>query len=236
MSYSLLGLQQSQEGNRRNRVLDMHPVLAQAVHPFAEEVSAVSLADAQAPHDLHFHRWGGQEVVEHLILGFQASRQELERRLKSGESPTRSASLLQWIIKTQTCLFGSMSTGVPSPRSLRPAHFVPQDGQALATRLVAEAEELSKVLAQSRIAFGLRPCGYHPMYGPLRVEEWRAYHAVHCRHHLRQFRDAIELSRRRAAGGELPGYGVRRSAAGEPPRELSWAEEVVRDQRPDKRR
>jgi hypothetical protein len=178
----------------------MHPVLAKAVNPLAEQVAAVSLNEAQFSPDLEMHRWCGQQVVEHLILSFQSSRMELERRLKSGDSPVSNASLLQWILKIQVCMFGSMSEGVSTTLSLRPTRFVPQDGKELAERLLAEAEALNNDLSDCRISFGLRPCGYHGMYGPLRVEEWRVYHAVHVRHHERQFQDAIRLARKRAAG------------------------------------
>jgi hypothetical protein len=61
--------------------------------------------------------------------------------------------------------------------------------------MLSEAKDLSDVLAACRFAFGLRPCGSHPIYGPMRVEEWRVYHAVHCQHHLRQFREAIAFAR-----------------------------------------
>jgi hypothetical protein len=165
-----------------------------------EQVAELSLSEAQVLPDSEHHRWCGQAVVEHLILDFQHSRNELQKRLKSGEPPSRSASLLQWILKTQVCFFGRMSDGVSASLLLRPDHFFPQDGPALAARLLAEAEELNKALSKCRIVFGLRPCGYHPMYGPLRVEEWRVYLAVHCRHHQRQFEQTIRFARKYPAG------------------------------------
>jgi hypothetical protein len=173
----------------------MHPVLANAIRPFAEQIAAVSLAEAQVAPNSDLNRWCGQQVVEHLILGFQKSTSELRSRLKDGEAPSVTGTLLQWIIKTQVCWFGSMSQGVPTYRSLYPSEFVTQDGPALASRFLAEAEELSKALADCRLVFGMRPCGRHPIYGPLRVEEWRVCHAVHCRHHLPQFKAAIDFAR-----------------------------------------
>ena len=178
----------------------MHPVLAKAVHPLAELVAGVGLDEAQVSPNSELHQWCGQQVVEHLILTFQSSRMELERRLKSGGSSVRRASLLQWILRVQVCMFGSMSRGVSTALTLRPIRFVPQGGRELAERLLAEAEALDKDLSNCRINFGLRPCGYHAMYGPLRVEEWRVYHSVHIRHHQRQFEEAIRLARRRIAG------------------------------------
>jgi hypothetical protein len=176
----------------------MHPVLAKAVFPFADAIKPVCLIEAQVSPDPECHRWCGQAVVEHLIRAFQHSREELEKRIKNRNPPALSPSLVQRIIKLQVCVFGKMSEGVPAIQALRPGQFVPQDGEALAARFLAEAEELSKVLKQSRIVFGLRPCGYHPILGAMRVEEWRVYHAVHCRHHQPQFEEAIRLAQRRA--------------------------------------
>ena len=180
----------------------MHPVLADAVLPFAEKVAAVSLIEAQVSPDPEYHRWCGQQVVEHLILSFKHTREELQRRLKTGQSPATKRTFLQWLIKVQVCFFASMSDGVSTTLPLRPSEFVPQDGPALAARLLAEAEELNKVLSECRIVFGLRPCGYHPMFCRLRVEEWRVYHAVHCRHHMCQFDEAIRFARKYPGGPE----------------------------------
>ncbi len=177
----------------------MHPVLARAVDPFAAKVAAVSLGEAQLSPDGDPHRWSAQAVVEHLILDFQRSTEELRMRLKSGKSPSFSGSLLQWIIKTHACFFGWMPYGVSTSLSLRPGRFSSQDGATLASRLLAAADDMDKALAQCRISFGTRPCGYHPMYGALRVEQWRVYHATHCRHHQRQFEEAIRLARRQQA-------------------------------------
>lgn len=174
----------------------MHPVLADAVFPFAGQIAAVTRDEAQRPPDGDPGRWCGQAVVEHLILDFHRSRDELQAHLKSRDSPSRQASPLQWILKIQTCLFAWMPDGLPTPPGLRPGRFIPQDGAGLASRLTEAAEQLDAALIQCRILFGMRPCGYHPMYGPLRVEEWRVYHAAHCRRHQRQFQEAIDAARR----------------------------------------
>ncbi len=176
----------------------MHPVLADAVFPLAEQIAAASLRDAQVSPDPTLHKWSGQQVVEHLILTIQQSKQELSKRLANGESPSRSSTWLQWILKTQVCFFQSMPEGISTFSALRPGQFEPQDGPTLAARLLDAAEDMNKTLAQCRIAFGMRPCGYHPMYGAMRVEEWRVYHRVHCRHHQPQFEEAIRLARSRS--------------------------------------
>jgi hypothetical protein len=139
--------------------------------------------------------WCAQEVVEHLILTFRQSREELETRLKTRTPPTNRSTLYQLPLKIQLQWFGSMTAGTIAPPSLVPTKFVPQDGPALSARLQAEAEQLSKTLVQSEATFGKRPCGDHPLYGPLPAAGWRKYHALHCRQHAGQLKSAIEFAR-----------------------------------------
>jgi hypothetical protein len=185
----------------------MHPVLANAVCPFAELVATVSLGEAQLSPDPEHHQWCAQQVMEHLLLSFQRSIVELKKRLASGNSPARRASLLQGILASQVCFWGHMPRGVFTSLAIRPGEFVPQDGKQLAARFLAAAEDVNKVLDDCRLSFGMRPCGYHPMYGPLRVEEWRVYHAVHCRLHQQQFEEAIRFARRQLAAGTVQAAG-----------------------------
>jgi hypothetical protein len=96
-----------------------------------------------------------------------------------------------------------MPRGAFTSLAVRPGQFVPQDGKELAARFLAAAEDANKVLDDCRLSFGMRPCGYHPMYGPLRVEEWRVYHAVHCRLHQQQFEETIRFARRHLAAGTV---------------------------------
>jgi hypothetical protein len=139
--------------------------------------------------------WCGQEVVEHLILTLRQSTQELESRLKSRTLPVNRSTLYQLPLKIQLLWFGSMTSGTMAPPSLVPNGFLPQDGPALSVRLLAEAEALSKILAESEAAFGKRPCGDHPLYGPLSAAGWRKYHALHCSQHAAQLKAAIDFSR-----------------------------------------
>ena len=188
----------------------MHPVLAKAFDPLVEEIETASLEELQISPDLTFQRWCAQEVVEHLILSLKTSREELQHRLSTKAYPSRSTNIYQRIIKLHVCWFGWMPNGVPALQSLEPVQFAPQDGPVLAVRLLWEADELSKILAECRIVFGMLPCGYHPMCGVLRVEEWRSYHAVQCHHHTRQFREAVDFARKHPEQMRLSKTGIER--------------------------
>jgi len=38
-------------------------------------------------------------------------------------------------------------------------------------------------------------CGEQSMFGVMRVDEWRRYHAVHAKHHLPHLKNAIRFAR-----------------------------------------
>jgi len=176
----------------------MHPVLASPVEKIAGQLAPVTLAEAQASPNPVVLAWSAQQVVEHLILAFQHSSKLLQEALRHRRQAPNSHTVPQWLLKARMCWFGSMPRGITALHALRPKGIVPQDGPALATRLRAEAEALDHILVECRKTFGLLPCAVHPIYGSLRVEEWRQYHAVHCHHHLPQVREAIAYSRSHA--------------------------------------
>jgi hypothetical protein len=176
----------------------MHPVLAVQAAKIVDPLASLSQAEAQASPSPEDHAWSAQQVVEHLILAFEHSGKLLEESLRKRKPASNSHTFPQWLLKAQICWFGSMPRGVTALRALRPEAIVPQDGKTLSARFLAAAEKLDETLVACRKSFGLLPCAVHPIYGPLRVEEWRQYHAVHCRHHLPQLQQAVTHSRTHA--------------------------------------
>jgi hypothetical protein len=51
-----------------------------------------------------------------------------------------------------------------------------------------EAERMDRTLRACRERFGIQPIASHRFFGPLRVDQWRRFHAIHVRHHARQVR------------------------------------------------
>jgi len=173
----------------------MHPVLSSALESFTNELSKAGLEDLQASPNPGTHLWCSQQVVEHLLMAIEHSKMELTRRSANSRLPMTPHTMLQCVIKSQLFWFGSMPHGLIAPHSLRPVTWVPADGPALALRLSEATQELDRILVGCRRFYGMEPCGEHPIYGPLRVEEWRAYHARHIRHHLPQLKAALAFSR-----------------------------------------
>ena len=180
----------------------MHPVLKVELHRLADTVRGLSLEEAQVHPLPGIGRWSAQEIVEHLILSYKFTSEEVKKRLDKGQSPRRRRGILEIFLRLQTLGLGNMTTGVPSMLRLKPKAYTPCAGPELAERFLAAGEEMDAVLAEARRKFGIQACGEHPMYGVLRVDEWRRYHAVHARHHMGQLKNTIQYARSQA--GSVP--------------------------------
>ncbi len=133
--------------------------------------------------------------MEHLILTYTMTSESVERQLKAGRLTQRRQSVLEFLLRIQTLGLGYMPDGVPSMRATRPTDFTPESGREIAARFLQEAEAMDLLLVAGRRRFGIQPCGEHPYYGTLRIDEWRRYHAVHASHHMGQLKFAIKFAR-----------------------------------------
>ena len=178
-----------------SKLVFMHPVLKSSLDPLAVQIAEVSLEEAIIPPLPGQGRWCAQQVMEHLILTYEMTSEILCRQLKTGRLPKNRRNLLKFLLRVQTLGFGYMPDGVPAMLSVRPKEFTPQPGTEIARRFLEAAEEMDRLLVESRKRFGIQPCGEHPFFGVMRVDEWRRYHSLHARHHESQLRNAIRFAR-----------------------------------------
>jgi hypothetical protein len=180
----------------------MHPVLKSALEPLAEQIASVSKEEAQIPQLPGQGRWCAQQVMEHLILTYELTSDSIRQQLKTGRVLKNRRSLLEFWLRVQTIGLGIIPEGVPAIRAVRPDQFIPEDGPAIAIRFLKAAEEMDALLVAGRKKFGIEACGEHPMFGVMRVDEWRRYHALHAAHHAIQLRNAIRHAKTFKAAAE----------------------------------
>jgi hypothetical protein len=172
----------------------MHPVLRSALQPLADQISLLSLDEAQIPPMPGQGRWCAQEIVEHLILTFKLTSDSVGKQLKTGKVPRSRRNFLGFLLRMQTIGLGYMPDGVPAMRAVRPSDYTPEPGRVTGARLLEAAEAMDHLLVAARKKFGIQACGEHPFFGVMRVDEWRRYHAIHARHHLPQLRAAVRYA------------------------------------------
>ena len=186
----------------------MHPVLKSALEPLAEQVVSLSLEEAQIVPQPGQGHWCAQQILEHLMLTYGETTDAVDRQLRTGRVPKNRRNLLEFFLRVQTIGLGYMPKGIPAIRTVRPSVFTPEDGAAIAKRFLEAAEAMDRVLVAARKKFGIQACGVHPLFGVMRVDEWRRYHAVHARHHAGQLRNTIRFAKAQISGTPLVAPGL----------------------------
>ena len=172
----------------------MHPVLKSDIESLAHRVSVLSKEEAQIHPEPGRGRWSAQQVIEHLILTYTFTSNEVAKQVRKGKPTRDRRDLLNFILRIQTIGLGIMPYGIPSILAFRPIEYTPESGIEIAVRFLEAAESMDRLLVSARQLLGIQTCGEHPFYGPMRVDEWRRYHSVHARHHLSQLVNAISYA------------------------------------------
>ena len=172
----------------------MHPVLKASFSALSAELAHFDSTSASVHPWGRPHCWSVQQVAEHLILSMDMTRTALEERLTKGRPERRSRrTRTEWALQLMILSAGHMPKGVGATEATTPdANLASIGVRELTQRLEAAIEDLDATLDRSRQRFGMERVGRHFLLGPLRVDQWRRYHALHLLHHQRQVRDIRE--------------------------------------------
>jgi hypothetical protein len=169
----------------------MHPVLASGVAPLLHELNSLTESQMQLGPAANLKRWNIQQIAEHLLLTYEQTTKNISIRLERKMPTQRESTLLQRVLRFIVLMLGLTARGLPAPESTIPKNVQPQSGEAVAERVKAALEAMDRGLRESRNQFGMLPVAYHPFFGPMRVDQWRRFHAVHARHHLKQIHQIL---------------------------------------------
>ncbi len=162
-------------------------------------------------------RWSPAQILEHLALGFGATAKGAARCLESGR-PAASVPTLRHRVATAVVVrFGYLPSGRTAPERTRPRGL---SGDAAMQAVRANLIAMDEGLARCAERFGARvPILAHPILGPLSVAQWRTFHRVHTRHHMKQIvrlREGALRIRREQSGDEAAIAHVNDAAFGGP--------------------
>jgi hypothetical protein len=149
------------------------------------------LADAAVP-----GKWSIAAILEHLDLTYTMNGAAVTRRAAKGAgSPARARSFQHWLAQTIVITIGHFPAGRRSPEMVLPRGRLYAD---VAPALDVHLIELDRHMNDAARVLGERARVLdHPRLGQLSINDWRRFHAVHTRHHVRQ----IETLARRAGAG-----------------------------------
>ena len=133
-------------------------------------------------------KWGIQQIVEHLTLTYQSTGKILAERLEKGR-PTRTEPSFRHRCMTILVLnVGYFPSGRRAPDAVMPHDgSPPKTGPELLALVEEHLWELDGRLNETASQFGQHTRSVsHLILGPLSPLEWRRFHMVHGRHHIRQ--------------------------------------------------
>jgi hypothetical protein len=137
--------------------------------------------------DLRRHpegKWSTAEVLEHLYLTYTGTTKAFERCLRAGEPQARTPMLKDRVRTFVVTGLGHLPEGRKSPKHALPRGMAVEEVvRDIGPRISAMDDQIAK--CEARFGKGTRVLD-HPILGPLTGRQWRKFHWVHGRHHLKQ--------------------------------------------------
>jgi DinB superfamily len=137
--------------------------------------------------DLRRHpegKWSTAEVLEHLYLTYTGTTKAFERCLQAGEPQARMPMLMDRVRVFVVNGLGHLPEGRKSPKHALPRGMAVEE---VVREIGPRISAMDDQIAQCEARFGKRTRVLdHPILGPLTGRQWRKFHWIHGRHHLKQ--------------------------------------------------
>jgi hypothetical protein len=129
-------------------------------------------------------KWSTAEVLEHLYLTYTGTVKGFERCLQAGKPLARTPIVKDRMRAFVVTGLGHLPEGRKAPDRTRPRGMAADE----VTREIGPSiSAMDELIAQCEARFGKRTRVLdHPILGPLTARQWRKFHWVHGRHHLKQ--------------------------------------------------
>ena len=129
-------------------------------------------------------KWNSLQIIEHLFLSYTATTKGLLRAMDGGQPEQRKPDVRQRLRSLYVLKAGRFPAGIESPKLTTPRAGL---GDEPLRRFNDALVAMDATLADAERRFGARTrVLHHPILGPLTAQQWRRFHQVHGRHHLKQ--------------------------------------------------
>jgi hypothetical protein len=145
-------------------------------------------------------KWSPARVLEHLAKAFGGSAKAFELQVRAGElKPLRKLTFKERAGIFLVCTIGYFPEGRNAPEMTLPSEN--PEGATTLRRALENLDRADKALHALEEKWGTRDTVYtHPVLGPLTVPQWRKFHYVHTRHHMKQVVERAKANRANAKG------------------------------------
>ncbi len=166
----------------------MNSPVQQLANLIANETNGMSASD------LDWHpqgKWSVAEILEHLSLTYSGTKIVFDRCLQAGKPSATRATAKERLRAFVVTRGGYMAGGFQAPKGAIPRGLRPE---AVVSAIANNLSAMEESIRQCEKHFGRNvKLVNHPILGPLTAAEWRKFHCVHGRHHLRQIRRLRKL-------------------------------------------
>jgi hypothetical protein len=139
------------------------------------------------PTDLARHRegqWSAAEILEHLYLTYTSTVKGFERCLKTGRPQVSPPTAKQRLAAVLVVGAGLMPGRREAPPYTRPRGT---PAEKVVAEIGVQIAAMDRIIAHCEARYGKRvKLLNHFVLGPLTGSEWRKFHWVHGRHHIKQ--------------------------------------------------
>jgi hypothetical protein len=166
----------------------MNPILQALQREIAASLRGLDPSQTQLSPSSPPGKWSIQQIIEHLLLTYSSTETVINARLVK-RTPTRAqATVPQRIFQYAVTRCGYFPTGREAPSIVTPQPTThPLSGELLTHATAERLANLDMLLAEAEILFGPKiQFASHTVLGPLHINQWRTFHLVHGRHHLKQ--------------------------------------------------
>jgi hypothetical protein len=128
-------------------------------------------------------KWSTAEVLEHLYLSYTGTVKGCDRCLQENRPLAGVRTWKQWAMAVAVTGLGYFPSGRESPNQARPRGLPAE--QVLA-EIGEKIKALDRAMGECETRLGKGVLMDHPIIGPLTAAQWRKFHWVHGRHHVKQ--------------------------------------------------
>ena len=138
-------------------------------------------------------KWSVAQIVEHLYLTYTGTSKGFSRVLEGGEPAANGSTLRQRLGALVVVGAGYFPRGVKSPPVAIPRGL---PSEKCCSEIGSKIAEMDEMMARCAERFGADTKVLdHPELGSLSVSQWRKFHLVHGRHHIKQIRSLRRQSK-----------------------------------------
>jgi hypothetical protein len=128
-------------------------------------------------------KWSAGDILEHLYLTYTGTTKGFQRLADAGQPQITRSTWKQSAGRFIALGLGYLPSGREAPKFARPRGLPLEQ---VLKELGSKIAELDATIADCEAKLGRGKLLDHPFLGPLSGAEWRRFHVVHSRHHLKQ--------------------------------------------------